>query len=288
MRIFRVILAVCILLLTITLPLMAWNAFDQQDDTAGQPSAPTPGHSEFCGGIRNTAFEAGENITYKVFYTVAGFHVAAAGEATFNTTFERFEGKNCYHVVAEGSTYPFYDKFYRVRDRYETYMDTATLQPYKFIRNVDENGYKTYENVSFVKAAGTAVTNSGVYQVPDCIQDVLSATFYARNIDFSKYRPNDTIPFAMFLDRKVYHLYIRYLGKETIRTEYAKFRTIKFRPLLVKGTMFQGGEKMTVWVTDDPNHIAVRVESPIVVGKVRVDMIMYHHPRYPLTSLVDM
>ncbi|HEV9036356.1 MAG TPA: DUF3108 domain-containing protein, partial [Puia sp.] len=90
------------------------------------------------------------------------------------------------------------------------------------------------------------------------------------------------------LDRQVYHLYIRYLGKETIRTAYGKFRTIKFKPLLVKGTMFQGGEKMTVWVTDDPNHIAVRVESPITVGKVRVDMIMYHNPRYPLTSLVDL
>jgi len=284
----RVITTVCILLLTMTLPLMAWDAYEQHADTAAQQPDQAPDHSEFCGGLHNTAFKAGESLTYKVYYTVAGFHVAAAGEATFNTSFERFQGKNCYHVVAEGKSYPFYDKFFKVRDKYETYIDTATLQPYKFIRDVDEGGYKTYENISFVKAAGTAVTNAGVYQVPDCIQDVLSATFYARNIDFNKYKPNDKIPFDMFLDRQVYHLYVRYLGKETIRTEYAKFRCIKFKPLLVKGTMFQGGEKMTVWVTDDPNHIAVRVESPITVGKVRVDMIMYHNPRNPLSSLVDM
>ncbi|HEV9035099.1 MAG TPA: DUF3108 domain-containing protein, partial [Puia sp.] len=176
----RVIITVCILLLTLTLPVMAWDAYDQQTDTAVQQTDQT--HSEFCGGIRNTAFKAGESLTYKVFYTVAGFHVAAAGEATFNTSFERFQGKDCYHVVAEGKSYPFYDKFFRVRDKYESYIDTSTLQPYKFIRNVDEGGYKTYENVSFIKAAGTAVTNSGVYQVPDCIQDVLSASFYARNI----------------------------------------------------------------------------------------------------------
>jgi uncharacterized protein DUF3108 len=241
----------------------------------------------FCSGIRNTAFNAGEQLTYRVYYAVAGAYIAA-GEAMFTTTLEKFDHKDVYHVVGEGKTYSFEDNFFRVRDRYESYIDTGTLQPYKFIRDVDEGGYKTKENVTFIKAAGTAVTNTGVYKVPDCIQDVLSAIFYSRNIDFSHHKPGDKILFDMFLDRQVYHLYIRYLGKETIRTKYAKFRTIKFRPLLVKGTMFEGGEKMTVWVTDDPNHIAVRIESPITVGKVSVDMSYYRNLRYPLSSLVDL
>jgi hypothetical protein len=51
--------------------------------------------------------------------------------------------------------------------------------------------------------------------------------------------------------------------------------------------MFEGGEKMTVWVTDDPNHIAVRVESPVSVGKIDVDMTDCHHLRYPLSSKLD-
>jgi hypothetical protein len=285
----RVIVTGFFFLLTLTLSLMAWDTYGQQSSSQqpGQPGQPQPG-SEFCAGIRNHAFNAGEYLQYKVYYAVAGVYVPA-GEASFTTTLERFNGKDVYHVVGEGKTFPFYDKFFRVRDKYESYIDTATMQPYKFIRNVDEGGYKTYENVSFIKSANTAITNAGVFKVPDCIQDVLSAIFYARNIDFSVHKVNDTIPFAMFLDRQVYHLHIRYLGKETIRTKYGKFRTIKFRPLLVKGTMFQGGEKMTVWVTDDPNHIAVRIESPITVGKISVDM-MYHNNllRYPLSSLVDL
>ena len=281
----RVITKVCILLLTLIFPVMAWDAYGQHDDTSTRQSG-GPG-DDFCRGLHNTAFQAGETLTYKVYYTLAGVY-AAAGECSFNTALERFEGKSVYHVVAEGKTYPFYDKFFRVRDKYESYIDTGTLQPYKFIRNVDEGGYKTYENVTFVKAAHTAITNAGVFPVPDCIQDVLSAIFYARNIDFNHHKPGDKILFDMFLDRQVNHLYVRYLGKETIRTKYAKFRTIKFKPLLVKGTMFEGGEKMTVWVTDDPNHIAVRIESPISVGKVSVDMSYYHNPRYPLSSLVDL
>lgn len=237
--------------------------------------------------VRNTAFQSGESLTYKVFYTLASVYVAA-GEATFTTTLDHFNGKDVYHVVADGKSYSFYDKFFKVRDRYETYIDTATLQPYKFIRNVNEGGYKTYENVTFVKNTGTAVTSEGVYKVPSCIQDVLSAMFYVRNLDFNHYKPGDKVPFDMFLDRQVYHLYVRYLGKETIRTKYAKFRAIKFKPLLVKGTMFEGGEKMTVWVSDDPNHIALRVESPITVGSVKVDMSYYRNLRYPLSSLVDL
>jgi hypothetical protein len=44
---------------------------------------------------------------------------------------------------------------------------------------------------------------------------------------------------------------------------------------------------MTVWISDDPNHIALRVESPIVVGKIKIDMINCKNLRYPLSSLVD-
>jgi len=130
----------------------------------------------------------------------------------------------------------------------------------------------------------TAVTTTGSFKVPGCIQDVLSAIYYARNIDFNKYKPEDKIPFSMFLDNEVHNLYIKYEGKETIKTKYGKFRAIKFKPLLVKGTMFAGGEKMTVWVSDDPNHIPLRIESPIVVGSVKVDMMQYRNLRYPLTS----
>jgi hypothetical protein len=279
----KVIIPVVILLLTLASFLIVRNVQGQHPDVSVWQGA-GPADSEFCGNIRNTAFIAGENLTYKVSYVLAGVSLSG-GEATFKTDLEKLMGKDVYHVVAEGKSY--HDVFFKVRDKYETYIDTSTLQPYKFIRNVNEGGYKTVENVSFYKATNTAITNTGTYQVPSCIQDVLSAIFYARNIDFSRYKPNDKIPFDMFLDRQVYPIYIRYLGREIIRTKYGKFRTFKFKPLLVKGTMFEGGEKMTVWVTDDPNHIAVRIQSPITVGKVSVDMTDCHNLRYPLSSQVD-
>ncbi len=91
----------------------------------------------------------------------------------------------------------------------------------------------------------------------------------------------------MFLDDQVYGMYIRYIGKEIVKTKYGMFHAIKIKPLLIKGTVFEGGEKMTLWVSDDANHIPLRVETPISVGKVYADMMQYQNLRYPLTSLIS-
>jgi hypothetical protein len=240
---------------------------------------------DFC-GIRNTTFFSGERITFKVFYNVIGIFIDA-GSAQFSINKEVLNSKGVYHIIGDGFSNPSYDWVFKVRDRYETYIDTMSLHPYKFIRNVDEGGYKKYENVTFNHEAGTAVSTRGVFKVPRCVQDVLSTIYYARNIDYAKYKPGDKIPFALFLDDEVNNLFIRYVGKQTIKTKYGKFKAILIKPLLVKGTIFEGGEKMNVWVSDDANHIPLRIESPISVGSIKVDMMGYQNLRYPLTSKIS-
>jgi len=237
---------------------------------------------DFC-GIRNFAYKDGEMVTFKVFYSTLGAYIGA-GEATFTTTLERYNGKTVYHHVGEGKTYSFFDNFFKVRDRYESYVDTANLLPYKFIRNIEEDSYKKYNNVTFNQQANTAVSTNGVFKIGDCMQDVMSMVYYARNIDFAKYKVGDKIPFDMFLDDEIFHLYIRYMGKEKVKTRYGRFNAIKIKPLLVKGTIFNDGENMSAWISDDPNHIILRVESPISVGSIKVDMMSYKNLRYPLTS----
>ncbi|MBW7891837.1 MAG: DUF3108 domain-containing protein [Chitinophagaceae bacterium] len=240
--------------------------------------------SDFC-GIQNSSFSTGESITLKVFYNVVGLYVDA-GTATFNVQLENYNGKPVFHAVGEGWSNSSYDWIFKVRDRYETYMDTATLRPYRFIRNVHEGNYTKYENATFNHEAGSVVTTRGVFKSPECIQDIISAVYYARNIDFSKYKPNDKINLSVYLDDEMHEIYIRYIGKEIIKTRYGKFRAIKFKPFLIKGTVFEGGEKMTVWVSDDGNHLPLRIESPIIVGNIKADMMGYRNLRYPLSSMI--
>lgn len=240
--------------------------------------------ADFC-GIKNTSFKEGEKVVYKVYYNMGAIWIGA-GLAEFNTTLEDYNGKKAYHITGDGKTLKSYEWFYKVRDRYETYLDVETLLPMKFLRNVNEGGFRIINNVSFNQNMGQAISTNGSFTVPKCVQDVLSAIYYARNIDYSKYKPGDQIPFSMFLDDQVYNLYIRYQGKEQVTTKYGTFNTIKISPLLISGTIFKDGEKMMVWVTDDANHLPVRVDSPILVGSIKVDMISYEHLRNPLASLL--
>jgi hypothetical protein len=236
--------------------------------------------------VRNTAFRAGEKIGYKIYYTVAGVYIAA-GEVNFQCTLENFENKPAFHITATGKTYSFYDNFFKVRDKYESIMDTSTLQTYRFERNVYEGGTKKYENIRFNRDAGTVITDKGVFKVPECTRDVLGAMYYARNIDFDKLKTGDKIQFNIFLDNQLYGTYVRYLGREVIKTKTGKYNAIKFKPLLIKGTMFQAGEHMTVWVSDDPDHVPLQVESTIMLGKIRVEMQEFEGRRTPLSSRIS-
>lgn len=242
--------------------------------------------NEFC-VVHNSSWQTGESINYRVYYTLAGIFVYG-GDANFNVNLEKLNNRPVYHIVGDGKTIPFFDGFFKVRDRYESIIDTTTLQPYKFIRSVVEGDFKKFETVTFNHTSNTATSQGGTFKIPECIQDVLSSIYYSRNIDFNKYKPGDKIPFSMFIDDKVYNLYIRYLGKEKLKTKYGKFNTIKFKPLLIEGTIFEGGEKMTVWVSDDENKIPVRIESPISVGSVKVDMMGYRNIRHKLSSLISL
>src|SRR5215469_13955745 len=132
MRIFT--LACILILLTIWFPLHAGE--------------------EFC-GAQNTSFLPNEQLTYKVYYRLANVYIGA-GEAVFHTSLDQLNNRIVYHIVGDGTTYSFYDNFFKVRDRYETFIDTTTMQPLKFVRNINEGGYKKYENVTFNKATNTA------------------------------------------------------------------------------------------------------------------------------------
>lgn len=240
---------------------------------------------EFCGG-KNTSFQNGEHVYYKVYYNLSMIWVSA-GEANFYVNEQSYNGHDAYHIIGEGRTIHSYEWFYKVRDKYETYLDAQTMLPLKFLRDVNEGGTKILNDVTFNHDRGQAISTNGVYSIPRCTQDILSAIYYARNIDYNKHKPGDKIPFNLFLDDKLYPLYIKYIGKEQVKTKFGTFNAIELSPLLIEGTIFSGGDKMRIWVSDDANHIPLRVESPILIGSIKVDLMGYENLRSPFTSMVS-
>jgi len=241
--------------------------------------------NDFC-STRNMSFHEGEQLLFRVYYNM-GMLWINAGNVNFNINNETFKGHKVYHIIGDGKTAKSYEWFFKVKDKYETFIDKETMLPVKFLRDVNEGGFKIYNDVTFYQSKGKAVSDTSTFNIPKCTQDILSAIYYARNIDYNKYNPGDKIPFTLFLDNKVYNLYVKYVGKEKITTKMGVYNSIKIVPLLIEGTIFKGGEKMTVWISDDENHLPLRVNSPILVGSIKVDLVGYDNLRNPFSSMIS-
>ncbi|MEO6882851.1 MAG: DUF3108 domain-containing protein [Bacteroidia bacterium] len=243
--------------------------------------------------LKNFAFNAGEKLEYSIHYNWH-FVWMNAGKVIFKTSIKNYYGTACYYLQADGSTYPKYDHFYAVRDTFSAFIDTVKLQPFRFIRNSNEGGKAVFNDIVFNNQDNTIYSTesdnrkafySKKIKNTDCVFDPLTAVYRTRDLDFSHCKINDTISVAMVLDSTVYHIYVRYLGKEKYTSKnFGTYNCIKINVLLISGTIFKGGEFMTVWVTDDKNRLPLHVEAPIVVGSIKVDLEKISGLRNPSTS----
>lgn len=242
------------------------------------------------------AFKAGEVIEYDVFYSW-GLIWVNAGHVSFSVKEETIKDKSLYHFVGEGSSKHNWDWFFKVRDKFESFNDSSTLHPYKYIRNSNDGGDWVYNDVTFDQKNNRAIGYIKTKKKPtiqiDTVKinyltfDPMSMIYYARTLDFNKFKPNDEIPITILLDNAVYYRKIVYLGKETITTDYGTFKCIKFKPTLIPGTIFKEGDAMTVWVSDDDNRIPIKVETPIVIGTVKVYLKNASGVKYKMNNKVD-
>ena len=140
-------------------------------------------------------------------------------------------------------------------------------------------------NSKFVKNGKTK--KSTIEYTNDCTQDILSAVYYTRCIDFSNMEPGTTIPLPLVLDGKHYKdISVQYLGKENIETDFGTFRTIKFSPTLLEGEFFEDGDEMIIWATDDKNRIPLKITSPLTVGEIKAFLTSVSGLKYPLDSKI--
>ena len=264
-------------------------------------SSPASGSNNLGGkqtvcDIDNYPFAAGEELYYQTSYNW-GFIWLNAGYVNFKIERNDFNGKPCYKLSGNGSTFPAYDWIFKVRDRYESWADTASLKPFRFVRDIHEGGNNYFNECyyNFNRLKGYTVTHDNKLKiavdtipVSPCSFDPLTMIYFSRTIDYSRYKPNDTIPISLYLDNKVYSLYIHYLGKERLTMDdKSVYNCIKFRPLLIAGTLFKAGEGMTVWATDDKNQIPLYVEAPILVGTVRAKITGWKNLKYKVEAKVE-
>jgi hypothetical protein len=233
--------------------------------------------------IGNSAFKAGEILEYRIHY---GFVDAGIARLEVKPQLTSINSRNCFHIVGTGQTKGAFDWFFKVRDRFESYVDSESLMPWIFIRKVEEGSYKKSQHVSFNHYKNTASSEKVTIPAPQYVQDLISAFYYARTFDFANASPGTVFPIDAYLDDEVFQMNIKYIGKEKVSTTLGTFNCIKFRPLLLEGRVFKEEEDMTVWVTDDKNRIVVRAEAEILVGSLKMDLKGYSGLANTLSSKI--
>ncbi|HLG03386.1 MAG TPA: DUF3108 domain-containing protein, partial [Bacteroidia bacterium] len=180
-----------------------------------------------------------------------------------------------YHMIATGESKGAFDLFYKVRDRYESYMDEEALMPWLFLRSVDEGGFKFKQNQAYNHNTGTVLADGKAFTVPRYIQDMLSAFYYSRTLDFSQAKLNDVFTVNCFVDNEIWDMKMKFLGREVLKSDVGRINCLKFCPVVQKGRVFKKEEDLTVWISDDANHIPIRAQGEILVGSVKMDLTSY-------------
>ena len=236
------------------------------------------------------AFDVGEWFKFKMSYS--GF--LKAGNATLTVKDSRHNDKETFHVVGKGWTTGMIKWFFKVKDRYESYFDKETIMPYKFVRKIDEGGHTKDLEIEFDQLNNKAYINNKkhkkktVIDTKPNIQDMVSTFYYLRNtLVIDSLKIGDEVMVDMFFDSENYGFKLKYLGKETLKTEFGKIKTLKFRPYVMAGRVFKEEESLTLWVSNDKNKVPLRIKADLAVGSLRADLEAFKGLKHPFKIVVE-
>ncbi len=244
-----------------------------QSDRREMPQIANNGSVKDLPLLNNEAFKRGEMLTFRMRYGII-----EAGIATLAVTDEARDlgGRKTFHVVGIGKSQGAFDWFFKVRDRYETYIDEKAIVPWLFVRRIQEGSYTCSQDYVFdhykekVNVGDNQIFDSG----PN-MQDMLSAFYNARTMDLSGAKPGDVYLVNTFVDKEIFPVKIKFIGRETITTALGTFKCLKFRPIIQKGRVFKHEEDLNVWISDDKNHIPILGQADVLVGSIKAELTGY-------------
>ncbi|MEO6348879.1 MAG: DUF3108 domain-containing protein [Aquaticitalea sp.] len=224
---------------------------------------------------KEQAFQGGEWFKFEMSYS----NWLKAGNATLSVDETIYDGNPVYHVVGKGWTTGAIKWFFKVKDRYETYFDKTTGLPYKAIRDIDEGGHMKDEETEFDHYTNKAYVNNKKHKTQKNfatekdVQDMVSAFYYLRNnYNTNTIKEGEIVTLNMFFDEENYKFKLKFLGRETIDTNFGKVKTLKFRPYVMAGRVFKEEESLTLWVSADDNKIPLKIKADLRVGSLQANL----------------
>lgn len=233
---------------------------------AFRPKDPTPAKH----------FGLGERVEYRIHYGIIN---AAEARVDIAKNISRVNGRPCYRINVFGRTTGAFDVFTKVRDTWRSFVDTTTLQPHQFYRNIRENNYRKEETTYFDRKRNKATTKTKdttrVFDVPRDVHDIISGYYLLRTIDFHNKKEGDLIQVPVFLSDEIFNLKVRYAGQDVVKTRFGRINVFKLHPIMPQNKLFKGENSIRLWVSDDPNKIPVKIEVDLFIGALAMDLKYY-------------
>lgn len=237
----------------------------------------------------DVAYGPKEALKYRLHY---GFISAGEARIEVDPTLYMINNKVCYKTAVIGITTGTFDLAMHVRDQWTSYIDTATKIPQRSLRDIEEGNYRLKEMVMFdyVNKKANVIRESGKelerstasYTISSNLQDIVSGAYYLRTLDYSKMAVGTNINLQAFFEDKLFDFTVRYAGKERVKTSHGYINAIKIQPVMPDNELFDGGNSIRMWLSDDGNKIPVKIEADLFIGKVEVDLKSFSGLKHPI------
>lgn len=233
--------------------------------------------SDHANGFDQLSFSAGEVLDYQINF---GFLKAGEGKMVIQDKIHQVKGNPCFKIDLYGKTTGAASWLAKVDNNWGAYVDAVEIKPHLTYRNIQEGNYRKKEVAEFnykhnmiqyseLDFKTGRIKETDKIKATHQIFDLIGGMAYLRNYDFHQLAIGDTVAFKAFLEDTVYDFNIVYYGKEEVKTKVGRFNAHVLRPIMPPNKMFSGTQPITIWFSDDQNHIPVRIDADFVIGNVK-------------------
>ncbi|MCF0195299.1 MAG: DUF3108 domain-containing protein [Bacteroidaceae bacterium] len=256
--------------------------------------APLSSHAQ-C-EMENTAFKSGEVLIYDLYFNWK-FIWVKVGSATMTTIKSIYNGQDCFRssLLTRGNKTA--DKLFVMRDTLMSIV-TPQLAPIYYRKGALEGGQYRVDEVWYSYPDGKCslrqryrnphgeISTAKYVSATDCVQDMMSMFLRARSFDPSSWRKGQRIHFKMADGSEVKDKVLVYRGREkfTMRNTGVVYRCLVLS--FVENEDGKERDIVTFYVTDDANHMPVRLDLNLNFGSAKAFVSAQTGLRHPLTSIV--
>lgn len=243
---------------------------------------------------KNDAFKSGEHVMYELYFNWK-FIWKRVGLASLTTNVTTYHNKPAYRFNLLAVSSKQADFFFKMRDTL-TSVVSEKLEPRYFRKGALEGKRYTVDEARFSFRDGLCFVNQKrirpngeIIETEQsdtrCIYDMLSILAQARSFDPQDYYVGQKILFPMATGRRVEEQTLIYRGKKKITADNdTTYRCLVFS--LVEYKKGKEKEVITFYVTDDKNHLPVRLDMYLNFGSAKAFLRSVTGNRHPLTSIV--